>query len=128
MTKKPLGSFSDLLGHTIAQIEWRKNWGYDRSDELIFTLEDGEKYKLYHDQDCCESVLIEDIAGDLESVLRSAIQLAEVVSNSGGVVGDGTYTWTFYKLVTHFGTVTIRWYGTSNGYYSEEVRWAKVDD
>lgn len=119
--------FEDLLGKTLSNIE-NKN-----DDQLIFTLESGEKYRLYHDQDCCESVDIEEIIGDLNDLIGSPITLAEEVTHDdvdpNGVKNPGhagSFTWTFYKLATIKGYATIRWFGQSNGYYSEVVSWEKI--
>ena len=74
-----------------------------------------------------------DIAGDLLDLIGRPILLAEEViyerENPSGVeipaYQDG-FTWTFYKLSTMAGSVTIRWYGQSNGYYSERVTFKQV--
>jgi hypothetical protein len=55
--------------------------------------------------------------------------MAEEVTEEGedDEFGDSS-TWTFYKFATNKGYVTIRWFGTSNGYYSESVDFAKVKE
>mgnify|MGYP001331377675 CR=1 FL=1 len=48
--------FSTLLGKVLVSIRG----GVDDA-ELIFITSTGTQYKLYHEQDCCETVYIEDI-------------------------------------------------------------------
>lgn len=93
-------------------------------EEIIFEMNDGSRYKMYHDQGCCEHVYIEDMDNDLDFLLDEPIQRAEEVTNiDNGKLDewDESYTWTFYKFGNSKDDVTIRWYGTSNGYYSESV-------
>jgi hypothetical protein len=116
-------SISELKGKTIAAIE-------KTEDEIKFALTNGELYRMYHSQDCCEQVYIEDIVGDLEDLIGSEVLKAEESSNSDDPKDpeyDESHTWTFYSIATIKGYVTIRWYGTSNGYYSESVDFEKIN-
>ena len=114
--------FSSLTGKTLRSIEGATKGSCD----ILFTLDDGQQLKMYHSQDCCESVEVEDVCGDITDLIGLPIALAECVSNAPKPADtrqeDGeSDEWTFYKLVTNKGAVTIRWYGTSNGYYSTSV-------
>ena len=99
-------------------------------DEILrFHREDGKTFEVYHAQDCCESVSIEDISGNLEDLVGTPITMAEESLNSTDPSKDKwdeSYTWTYYKFATIKGYVTIRWYGESNGYYSESVDFREV--
>ena len=90
--------------------------------ELVFE-NDTERFVFFHHQDCCESVDINDIVGDLEDLVGEPLLIAEEVS--GATEPDEehyeSYTYTFYKFATRKGYVDVRWLGESNGYYSEGV-------
>ncbi len=109
---------SDLIGKVLTLIARQKDQSDDES--LLFECQDGTKYLMYHGQDCCESVIIEDINGDLNDLVGTPI-LAAAESVSTNEDYNESSTWTFYNFATIKGYVTIRWYGSSNGYYSESV-------
>jgi hypothetical protein len=117
-------NFEALKGKTITKI--------DHDNEFMaFICDDGSAYIMLHEQDCCEGVYIEDICGNLDGIIGTEIFSAECVcseENPEGVKMDyqDSFTWTFYKISTFNGDVTIRWYGESNGYYSEGVDFIKV--
>lgn len=117
--------FNDLIGKTFTEVTTT-----DDASELLFVAATGERYKFYHYQDCCESVGIEDIIGDLSDLIGAPLLMAEEVSNDDApeLPNEESYTWTFYKFATIKGYVTVRWLGTSNGYYSEAVNFMKLDD
>ena len=119
-------NINTLIGKTLIAITGEK---YD--DEIKFVTTDGETFKLYHEQNCCESVSVEDICGDLQDLVGSPIIQAEESTsdeNPDGIINtyQDSFTWTFYRLATAKGQVVIRWYGESNGYYSECVSFAQI--
>lgn len=121
MSKGKDCDFEDLKGKTITDIYT------DNENYLAFDCTDGTSYLMYHLQDCCENVTINDIVGQLEWLLNTPILLAEQRTNQDNPRYDEeeSFTWTFYELATINGNVTIRWYGSSNGYYSESVDFIK---
>lgn len=125
LAKMGFANFEDLAGKTLEQVD--VNWD---DDYIKFVTTEGETFLMYHEQECCESVSIESIEGELVNLLNHPILLAEEVTESGKIDDedewDGTQTWTFYKLATIKGYVDIRWNGSSNGYYSESVSFVKL--
>lgn len=118
----PVRSFEDLKGRILVKIEKIGD------EELLFYLTENHYVRMYHDQNCCESVTIEDISGDLQDLVNTPLLVVEerVSSPQTGQEFESV-TWTYYSLRTIKGSVDIRWYGTSNGYYSESVNFEIVE-
>lgn len=93
----------------------------DHEEFIIFVLGDNGVVMMNHGQNCCETVHIEDIVSDLNNLLDKPLVRAEVKSTGNIDIAGGDEEWTFYTLATINGYVDIKWYGTSNGYYSTAV-------
>jgi hypothetical protein len=107
-----------MKGKTFVKVE-----GSVGSGEMLFVTAEGERFLFAHLQDCCETVDINDIVGDLQDLVGSPMLVAEEVK--GATEPDEehyeSYSYTFYKFATLKGYVDVRWLGESNGYYSESV-------
>ena len=118
--------FSSLVGKVMKEVDVG-------NDNIKFVTVDGEVYNMYHDQDCCESVSVESVVGDVQDLIGVPLLVAEESSSNANPDGaevseyQESFTWTFYKLATIKGYVDIRWYGESNGYYSEGVSLYKAE-
>jgi hypothetical protein len=136
-----MNDLEGLVFRTVEQVDC------GNGDELHFTTLDGQLYSMFHDQDCCEDVHLDDIVGDLQDLINTPILSARESADSDMVdaqrsIMDGedfvmhklstfdeqvtpqsndSETWTFYLFRTIKGSVTLRWHGSSNGYYSESV-------
>lgn len=109
------------------------------------------RVQFVYEHDCCAHCSVEDVCGDWNDLLGVPLLQAEEVSfdNHSGKHGSEikplyvaaflddpadvqhivertdedaeSWTWTFYRFATIKGAVTVRWFGSSNGYYSESV-------
>ena len=121
----------ELIGKTFSDVKQVSLDGDAYSDaygdQLHFV--GAKSYQFYHTQDCCEHVRIEEIVGNLSDLIGPPITQAEAVSERhADHKYDTSETWTFYKFATMKGSVTVRWLGESNGYYSEEVYFKELKE
>ena len=109
---------AQMLGKTFVQVT-----GSVGDGEMTFVTANGERFMFAHSQDCCETVRINDIVGDLQDLVGEPLLISEEVK--GATEPDEehyeSYSYTFYKFATRKGYVDVRWLGESNGYYSEGV-------
>lgn len=119
-----------LNGQTITSITGAEK----DSDVVEIALANGEVYRMYHSQDCCESVAVHSVVGTPTAGL--VIRCEENDKEPDGIdesngPSDYSHTWTsyFFEVKTPAGEIaqfTIHWLGESNGYYSEDVSFERI--
>lgn len=126
-------NYNEVIGEVVKEVYVGE---YETS--LLLEFESGNGLLLTHYQDCCEYVAIDDIVGGkLEDLKGQKILKFEEVINidldekpKNLDIDEEIYssTWTFYKISTFKDDITIRWFGTSNGWYSEKVDVEHITD
>jgi len=120
-------TISELVGKTIVKLDMTVG-----RKEVRFLCSDKTAYVLFHETECCEQVLLEDINGEISWLVGSPILMADESQGDTGYETDRDenphYQWTFYRFATRKGYVDLRFLGTSNGYYSEKMTFMRLPD
>lgn len=125
-------TMEELDGHVIKNI-----WMVTDNDELLsaseiteeqleyckailFHREDDNVVEMYHSRECCETVYLSDIDGDLSDIVGEKILDAEERTEES-TDNNWQTQWTFYHIRTRKGCVVMRWCGDGSIYYSVDV-------
>lgn len=118
-------NLESLVGKIVVEIK-----GNRFDEEFVLITQCGLVYTFHHEQSCCEYVYLEDVIGDNDDLLGEIILAEEATNRDISAPTHAkyidpmyieSYTWTFYRFATKKGLVVLRFFGSSNGYYSEEV-------
>jgi hypothetical protein len=121
-------NINSLVGEVLTHVD-------EFDDEILLTCQSGRKIKIFHSQDCCESVGIVDMEGNWKDLIGKIIVDAseEIVDSDNCNIDDlgiaHSESWTRTNVVFRVdgATVISKWVGDSNGYYSESVDFAEIE-
>jgi len=114
-----------IEGEVLLGVEISKDNGFDA---ILFNCID-KQFKMYYEPECCAVAELVETIGDWNDLLGQEITTAEercrrATENECSESG----TWTFYEIASPLGSVTLRWLGESNGYYSESISFELTDE
>lgn len=114
-----VNEYQELIGKVLVDV-------IEDETTVDFTFSDGSEYSMYNEEEGTGNgckITLEDVCGEWSDLYGEPLTITEeVINNSSSGVG----TWTFYHFTTIKGYVDLRWFGESNGYYSESVSFRKI--
>lgn len=120
-----MSDIEQIVGKIIVKI----TGGNVGDEKILFECSDQTTFKMYHFQDCCENVQVDQIVGDINNILHSPVLSAEESNPDRPIIDDiynESFTWTDFTITTEKGTVVFQWLGCSNGYYGETPQFELV--
>jgi hypothetical protein len=123
---KPDCSVEELVGKKIVDL------AENHEGDLTFTMSDGSIYEMGYVPDCCATCVVESGLDDLKAMIGQKL-VAVTEDSSKETPADvkqeytpESQTWTFYTFRSNKATAQLRWFGSSNGYYSESVTFRRA--
>ncbi len=98
------------------------------SDTAHFICAGMGEFVIYHPQDCCERVCLEEILGEIPATPFLIKKITETGDISGEGYGDEVVENQFYLFETSKGDFILHFNGTSNGFYGTSVYIAPKKD
>lgn len=80
-----------LIGETLVRVDGMR----DGCDRVEFETATGRTFVMYHSQNCCETVQIEDVTGNAEDLVGAPITMARESSNSDNQPSEYAESWTW---------------------------------
>jgi hypothetical protein len=118
-------NFFELKGQIVKEIT-----GLEKDSCEVFIRTNNGTYRLCHEQDCCEHVVIDKVIGNVSDLVGEVIFAEE---DAGANEPDwykesyyDSHTWTKYVLKTASASLEFWFLGESNGYYSEDITIEKI--
>ena len=115
----------ELVGEVLTHIDVD-----DANNVIMLVTASGKEFRVCHHQDCCERVRIVDTLGNWKELIGKQIIGMDIHAGNaetdpdGEPVESGTDTEITFRTDEH--TVISRWFGESNGYYSESVDFDRI--
>ena len=99
----------------------------DSKNEIYFETECGEEFIMSSELVNSKHVTIEEIKGDLNSIIGNKIQNFYSKSYESICIEDElTKITTYFNISTQKGSISLKWTGTANNELTEEVDFYKV--
>ena len=80
MNNTTVVELTEFIGKTLKSVNVIND---EDNIKIIFEFDTGQKYKMYHEQFCCEDVYIEDITGNMQNLIDRELIMAEQVQECG---------------------------------------------
>lgn len=103
-----------LVGETIVSVVGAKVG----SDTVEIKTQSGRTFRMYHEQDCCESVTV---VRAYIPYIGNGLTIVSASEKIESIPSAESATRTTFVFETSCGIGFIEWIGESNGFYSESV-------